>query len=118
MADYIHTHPYGTSSGCLSLNEVINTLHTQGFILDNITELLAPPKGVPHSQLYFEERQGEGSSCDAALAGAGGFDHELGTAASASGSVTSVLTGTIVSLVAQVGLPLAAGEPIIRNART
>eukprot|EP01045_Picozoa_sp_COSAG04_P019009 COSAG04_NODE_1805_length_5534_cov_3.875989_2_plen_1004_part_00 len=77
-------------------------LHT-GFIADNIEALLADDE---HSQLHFEGDQAADNA-----AGAGLFDHEF-AAAMGPGVITTALTGTIVSLLAQVGDRLSAGQPL------
>ena len=81
-------------------------LHTS-FIADHIAELL--PDGGRHQQLHFEAAEGI-VAAEQGDGGAGVFDHEVG--AVGPGVCTTAMTGTIVSLLAEVGDRLAAGQPL------
>lgn len=82
--------------------------HT-AFIADNIAELLPAPS-TEHQQLHFDASSVGSDSEAKATEPAGMFDHE--TTAHGAGACTTAMTGTIISLLAEVGEPLTAGQPL------
>ena len=82
-------------------------LHT-AFVVDHIEELLAGD-GAAHSQMHFE---GAGKAGLAAAESIGSLDHEVDGALAGPGAITTVLTGTIVKLLAHAGDRVIAGQPL------
>lgn len=85
-------------------------LHT-GFLLDNQTDLLSPTPSTAHAQLHFDEASAKHAADEGT--GRGGyskkaFAHEL----AGSGAIVTALTGTVVSLQAEVGDTLAVGQSL------
>lgn len=83
-------------------------LHT-AFIADHIAELL--PSDGEHQELHFEAEDAAAAGAALESGASGLFDHEAG-AAKGPGACTTAMTGTIVSLLAEVGESLTAGQPL------